>query len=138
MKQLGRWPIGYFVRHRKEFQLVVGDLINDCTGFNGEILEIEPSYFPFGKGELLFDIDFTTKNTGCSLIHCGIEPEIPRGKVEKHHLSYLMNWVFAEPGRKWFGEEFEERTKKLLLARQVLESGGHITDERGRLLDEFR
>lgn len=142
-KYLNRRTIGYlYRRYRTHFANAgVGTIINDCSGFNGDVINITPYYWRAPGGDVLGDIDFTTTNTGCSLIHCGIEPELPREEVEARHLQYLEGWFFGEGGRMWFGDLSDPKNKDEVdlanLKLEVLKSGGHITDEHGRLLPEF-
>lgn len=123
--------------------LGLGDFVNDCTGENGRILEISPIYGSVGQGRgaILLDIDLITENTGCSLCHCGIEPKIPREEVERRMIAYAKGWTLGPNGKYWFGGEDDpkymkaaERARRLI---EIVESGGHITDEDGRLLPEF-
>lgn len=143
-KYLNRWSIRFFLRRgvaERFARLGLGDFINECSGFNGKILKMRPSYVHVGRaGQVLFDIDFQTTNTGCSLISCGIEPKLPREAIETRHAGHLREWTLAEPGQVWFGESDEgrkasERARQMLAA---LESGGHICDEDGQLLSEFQ
>ena len=138
-KYLNRWSIGHFLKKdvRAKFgNLKVGDLINDCTGFNGAIIEIQPEYIHRFGAWLLTDIDLQTENTVCSLTACGIEPELSRDVCEARHLSFLEDWVFGKGGMTWYGDPQSEQTKEGIARHKktldILKSGGHIADERGR------
>ncbi len=133
--------------HVKRFQktfanIGVGDLINDCTGFNGEIVRIDPEYGFIPNGMILCNVDFQTTNTGCSLIHCGVSAELPQEVVETRALDFIENWTLGKPGETWYGgfdnSEFQHVFEMARLKRDILKSGGHITDDRGRLLPEFK
>jgi hypothetical protein len=143
-KYLNRWSIGYQLRKRGKLiaTLDIGDLINDCSGFNGTIIEIDPMYRRVAGGDVLVDVDLTTSNTGCSLTSCGVTEEQPREVVEANHLSFLENWFFGEPGKVWFGgldnPEHKDKIDRAKRKLDILKSGGHITDERGRILKEFQ
>lgn len=143
-KYLNRWRLGKLINKLglKYFDLKEGDLVNDCTGFNGSIIEIEPYYHPVGRAMVMVDVDLTTSNTGCSLIHCGVCHPLSREEIEKQTLSFLENWTFGEPGKKWYGDlDAPENREQITQARKkldILKSGGHITDEQGVLLPEFK
>lgn len=119
-----------------------GDLINDCSGFNHPLVEIEPLIRVNGRGGwYIFDVDFTTEGGGgCSLRHCGVEPAKTREACEKRHLEFLNHWLApGGPGEQFHGgwenpkhEEYQKEAIKSLFFRwEVLKAGQHISDERG-------
>jgi hypothetical protein len=117
-------------------------LINDCTGFNGVVLNIEPDYYPVNRGNVMFDVSLTTENTGCSLTHCGIEPPLPRDEIEKNHIHFMENWFFGDGGKMWYGGLDNPKHKAEIEFTKhkyhVLKNGGHIADSDGKLLSEFK
>jgi hypothetical protein len=142
-KYLNRWSLGRLVKHRGKMlaSLDIGDLINDCTGFNGEIVSIDPSYRRIAGGYVLVDIDLATANTGCSLVSCGVTEERPREEIEAATLSFLQEWTLGGQGAIWYGgadnPEYKEKMDHARWLVDILKSGGHITDERGRKLKEY-
>ena len=143
-KYLNRWCIGkrFKLFSTKFATLGVGDLVNDCSGFNGEIRQVNPEYFPVRGGFILRNVNIITTNTGCSLIHCGVEPELSREDVEARHLDTIENWTLGKGGETWYGgfdnPEFQDVFAMARRKRDVIRSGSHITDDRGRLLPEFK
>lgn len=138
-KYLNRWSIGYILRYnQKKFAtLGIGDLINNCSGFNVEITEIEPEYRSVGNGFVLSGIHFWTSRGGCSLCHCGIEAELSRENIEQEHVKFLKEYYAPNGGASvWFGDKFPEEIEKANKTIALLESGGHIADERGRRIYE--
>jgi hypothetical protein len=110
-------------------KLDVGDLINDCTGLNGKILEMDAFYYRIGtgKGAILMDVDIQTANSGCSLTHCGVEPALPREYIEARKVAFLKEWTLGEPGEHWYGKGTEKHTAAVAMANKIvstLESGG--------------
>lgn len=141
-KYLNRWSIGYIAKHNlaKFSKLGVRDLINDCSGFNVEITKVNPEYVHVGKGKVLIDITFDTDGGSCSLTHCGIESELSREEVEKQHVEFLQSWFNSGDAATWYGGEDSSDYKLRLAAKNkkmdILQRGGHITDERGKRLPE--
>lgn len=122
--------------------LGIGSYVNDCSGFNGKITEMYPTYRRIGKGKgaVLLDVDFQTENTGCCLGSCGVEPALSQEEVEKRTLAHLKAWTLSDGGKTWYGEGTEDYLKAVARANQiikVIEEGGHITDEFGKRLPEF-
>ena len=78
----------------------VGDMVNDCTGFNVVITELFPSYRPVGRhGKVLSDVTIYSANNSASLLHCGIEP--PKSYEElKAQLAERTKYEEAT-GDKW-------------------------------------
>lgn len=114
--------------------LVVGDLINDCTSFNGELLKIEAKYDSVRGGKILHTIHLTTTSGGCDMFNCGVEKALSREEVEKRHLAqlnYLMEYGLEKnsPGRSG-----AKARKSVLSDLEILNAGGHIADEQGRRL----
>ena len=127
------------VRLRWALKLVPGDIINDCSGFNKVLKEIFPIYRESKRGWAITGVDFTTEpyNGGCSLFHCGVEPEVPRDVLENH---YESNSFSDDSIRKWYGEDTTTADKWIALKNKrinVVKSGGHFLDEHGVLLPEF-
>jgi len=119
-----------------------GDIINDCTGFNVKIREIELDIRQHGRGWYLMNVDFqvTPYHGFCSLMHCGVEPEVPREKVESDWLSWAEKYLDSEQMHHWHGKNkksFDEEFQKIRRRIDVLKNGGHITNERGMILKEF-
>jgi len=148
-KYLRRFRISWFLGKRaNEFAFLgVGHFINDCSGNNGRIEEMSPHYYPVGqRGAVLVDIDFQTTNTGCSLCSCGIEPKLSREEIEKSKVEFARNWALDESGvpgtaKYWFGKDTAKYEKTVDYARRMIaqiESGGHVVDEDGMLLPEWK
>lgn len=122
--------------------LDVGDIVHNCSGMNGRILEINPIYRNISKGFYLKDISFTFENTNCSMLHCSIEPAYSREVIENNFILYMENWFFKEQGKIYYGgldnqiyrKEIELYKKKY----ETIKSGGHIVDENGICLLEFK
>jgi hypothetical protein len=136
-------------RAQREFaHLDIGDFINDCTGLNGRITEIRPTYrrIASGRGAVLLNIDFQTTNTGCSLCHCGVEPKLSREEIEKRKVEFARDWALddsGEPGtaKYWYGKDTASYEKAVDYARRTIaeiESGGHVVDEDGILLEAWK
>jgi hypothetical protein len=122
--------------------LDIGDYINDCTGLNGQIKEIFPIYrrIGMGKGAVLIDVDITSANTGCSLCHCGIQPAQSQKDIEDRKLSFAKNWILGEGGETWYGKDSPKHQEAVANAKAmiaILESGGHVTTDKGEMLPEF-
>jgi len=133
-----------FSQDKRFTTLKIGDVINDCSGYNHVVKEITPKYLKVGKGHVLCDITFTTDNGGrCSLTSCGVEVNVSREIIEKRHLEYYETWVKGAGGQTWYGPEDtwtdQTRADMALADRraETLKSGGHICDEQGFLLEEF-
>lgn len=144
-KYLNGSPIGWFLKRENHYRfkdLKIGDLVNDCSGRNGEILEITPEYCNTRIGQILYDIDLLTTNAGCSLIHCGIEVGISREQVEQRFIVFMDDWFFGEDGKIWYGgldnPKYQDEINLAKKKYEVIKNGGHITDERGCLLEEFK
>ena len=127
-KYLHRYPIHYFVEQHNVFgSLKVGDYINDCSGYNGAITAIEPDYLHISRGEVLYDVDIQTSNTSCSLIHCGIEPELPRQEIILRKMSFIEQWVLGQGGKTWYGNKWEKEAEQARQTLADLQVGGHHT-----------
>lgn len=128
--------------------LKVGDIINDCSGFNKRIAEIRPEYYPVQGGKVLCDITFVTHDSGhCSLTSCGVEVNVSRETIEKQVLSIYDECVVADVNNGnsfWYGpkDNWTERDKTDMEVykhrAETIRSGGHICDEAGFLLKEFK
>lgn len=119
-----------------------GDIINDCTGFNVKIIEVQPEVWQTGRGWYISNVDFKVTPFGgiCSLIHCGIVPEISREKVEADWLVHTENYINSGALARWYGSDvdaYNEALKGMQKRIDVLKSGGHITNERGMILQEY-
>lgn len=121
----------------------IGDYVNDCTGYNGKIISMEPVYCHIGKtgkGSILVDVDIQTTNTGCSLTYCGVYPALPQQEVEAKAIDFHRNWTLSQPGKNWYGGNTEKyaqiiaRTEKMIA---LFENGEHFTNEYGVVLPEF-
>lgn len=144
-KYLNSWSFGKHVKYWTETFATygVGSIINDCSGYNGKIVDMWPNYRPLlGKGWILVGVDFTTTNTGCSLLHCGIEKALTREQIETSQLQSLTDWLVNGGADQWYGD-----TKDPVLLNQLkvandkfvaLKNGQHIVDELGMLLPEFK
>lgn len=124
-----------------------GDLINDCSGFNVIIREIDPDVRTFHNGWFIQNVDFTVEpyGGGCSLMHCGVEPPKPRELLEKEYLVDMEDYLNSSgPGSAsyWYGgldnPKYKKEIENLRNRLDTLKNGGHILDERGILLPEFR
>ncbi len=105
-------PNSYAVRLFNN-SLKVGDVVNDCSGFNKIVQEINPFYgYRF---DVLTDIDLTmTDGSGCSFRHCGVSPAQTRETIEAHLYPFHKHTVWGNPD-----------------LAAILEAGGHICDENG-------
>jgi hypothetical protein len=140
-RSYGAWMFSPEVQ-KEMSQLNVGDFINDCSGFNRRIKEIQPYYIKVSKGFVLSDIDITNDMGGsCSLRSCGVQGKLSREQIEKDTVRFLRNYTLGDDGKYWFGGEDSEEYKKAAIAAQlkisIIESGGHIADEDGQRLDIF-
>lgn len=149
MKLYHRFPrlryLRYANKRRQEkirwaLTLKPGDLINDCSGFNVVIHEVEPDYWrsPRRRGWAITNVYFTLDPHGsCSLLHCGVEPARPRDELEAEFLANYGHPTYVDQLRQWYGDhwpDFNEHTAKLSRQLETLRAGGHILDERGILL----
>ena len=83
-----RWALG----------LKPGDLINDCSGFNVIIREIDAVIVGTKRGGYIYDVDFTTEpfGGGCSLMNCGVEPPLAPEKIEQRLRAFYAEWSRPE------------------------------------------
>lgn len=124
---------------QKQFaNLSVGDFVNDCTGYNGLIKEIEPYYRRIGNGYLMRDVDIVTSNSACSFIHCGIEVKWTREKIEANRAEFLRTWPTSRSAEVWYGKKQLEAINRANELLAMLESGEHIVDEDGLVYPEYR
>jgi hypothetical protein len=148
-KYLHKWRFGWPLRKdwQREFSnLGIGDFINDCSGNNGRILEMTPFYSRCGRGQILLGVDFQTTNTGCSLGSCGIEPKLSREVIEERKIEFAREWFLDESGepgtaKYWYGTDVAKYERMKALALKLIaeiESGGHVVDEDGMLLEAWR
>lgn len=88
-KTINRW---YKYRFLKEFKNYgIGSLIQDCSGLNVIIKEIDPKIILFKNGYVVYDIDFINERGGsCSLIHCGVDHPISKEEAEKYR-NFILN-----------------------------------------------
>lgn len=142
-KYINDTSIGYINKHsgKKLSQLYIGDMINSCSSFNTVIKEIEPYYCNYAGGKVLVDIDFTTTNGGCSLTSCGVSAAKSQQEVERGWLSFAHYWLNSGAGDIYYGgldnPEFQDEINLLRKKVNILQSGGHITDCLGVLMDSL-
>jgi len=70
----------------------LGDLVNDCTGFNSPVLKAKPIYKRTKRGKVLIDLDLTTVETTCSFYHCDVEPPLSAFKIRERCDIDLEAW----------------------------------------------
>jgi len=119
-----------------------GDIINDCSAFNVRIIGIETEIRRTGRGWYIMNIDFRTSPFGgyCSLNHCGVEPEVPRDKVEIDWLNWAEQHINSGQLAHWFGnnqKDIDEEMSFLNKRIDALKLGRHITNDHGMILKEF-
>jgi hypothetical protein len=153
-----KWMLGPYGQEMSK--LGVGDFINDCTGFNRRIAKLYPEYYVVGtrrmryhepvretgaragNGFILIDVDITTEQGGgCSLCSCGVQPKLSVAEIESKTLEFIREWTLGSGGKTWYGknsEDYKKVVKKAHEVIKVIESGGHITDADGQMLEEFR
>ena len=141
----------YLRRYRMEFvldpaywmlraKIGVGDFVNDCTSFNGRILKLRPKYWRVGNGQVLGNVEFSTENTGCSWIGCGVEPKLSREEIERRVVEHHREWTLTSGGETWYGagsEQLQAVRERAQKEVAIIEGGGHITTEDGELLPEI-
>lgn len=121
-----------------------GDMINDCSGYNVEIIDIEEVIVNTSKGFYIFDIEFHTKNligTGtCSLRHCGVEKPKNREEVEKYILDFNQYFISSGQLKRWSIDEksYQKELNRCRVLENLVKNGKHFTDKLGRLLPEFQ
>lgn len=74
-------------------------------------------------------------------MHCGVEPALPREYIESRRVAFLKDWTLGEEGKYWYGGDTDKYAAAVAMANKVIstvESGGHITDENGQILDEYK
>ena len=118
-----------------------GSVVNNCDGLNHVVEGIDPGGFNGDPSKLVrryrtkgYDFQFPSlllKDGNCLCDDgWGIPtPGIPRDYIEEFLLRYY-NMLSNKEGWPLTEEEIKRR--------DTLRSGGHITDERGILLDEFK
>ena len=122
-------------------RLSVGDFVNDCSGFNAVILEMQPDYIGVRGGQILFDVSLQTENAGCSLCSCGIEAKLSQEVVEQRTADHHRQWTLGESGKLYFSEGSPDYVKAVEHANLIIstiESGQHITNQDGQLLDKYK
>lgn len=140
-----------YPRIRWALKLKPGELVNDCTGFNRFVIEANPELNFFKHdGWYIYDVDFEVSDDkdakeggSCSLIHCGVQSALSREACEKHHLDFLNYWmVDSKAGAAYWGgfdnPEFKDQIDCCRKKWELLKNGGHISDEQGVRLPEFR
>jgi hypothetical protein len=120
-----------------------GDIINDCSAFNVCINKINPVILHTKHGWYIWDVEFEVGpfNGTCSLMHCGVELEVPREQVEKDWLDHTEKYINGGQMAHWYGNDkraFNKQLKFLNKRIDALKSGGHITNERGMILKKYR
>jgi hypothetical protein len=143
-KYINRRSIGYINKYSGEKfrQLDIGDMINSCSGLNSTIKEIDPCYINYAGGKVLVDIDFTTSSGGCSLTSCGVSAAKSQQEVEKNWLVFANYWLNSGAGAIYYGgldnPKYQDQINLIRRKVNVLQNGGHIADDLGVLLDNFR
>ena len=151
------WMLG---PHAEDMRSIgIGDFINDCTGFNRRIAKMHPSYVVVGRrryhwdepkpetgarsgnGFILIDVDIVNDQGGCcSLASCGVQPKLSVEEIESKTLEFIREWTLGDGGKTWFGKDSDDYKKAVERANKIIaqiESGGHITDSDGQMLEEF-
>jgi len=102
-----------------------GDIINDCSGFNVVIREIEPQIFFTKSGWYIYDVRFTTEPHGgsCSLFNCGVEPAFSVKEIEQQFRKFYNEWECGQGG--W---DFKTEKDQVWMR---LSQGLSICDEQG-------
>ncbi len=137
------YNIKALLHYYKEFaSYKPGDFVNDCTGFNRKILNIYPRYYKVSNGFVLSDVDIYNDQGGCcSLCSCGVQPKLLVEEIESKTLEFIREWTLGPDGEHWYGKNSEDYKKVVERAHkviEVIESGRHITDADGQMLEEFR
>jgi len=122
-----------------------GDLINDCSGFNSIVKEVNVECNHSSRGWAIVGVNYDTEpNGGCSLLHCGVEPAIARDVLEVDYVrrhedgsdvTSNTDWI-----RHWYGDDKEKADKAIAVVSRRIEavkSGEHFLDDRGVMLSEF-
>lgn len=124
-------------RIRWALSLKPGDLVNDCTGFNRVVASTRPEIVNYHNGWFICDVDITLAPYGavCPMFSCGVVPPRHRNILEEEWLSDVEYWVFGEGADSISNDEQKNQLRKRV---DILKSGGHILDERGVLLPEFK
>lgn len=125
-------------------KLKPGDIVNNCSGFNVKIINIEPHYIFYRNGWYVYDFVFqTTPYMGfCSLIACGVDLAKPRDLIESRHLKLIKGYIDSGRMDTWYGsakdsEEYKNELKYLSNQIEALQNKIHITNEYGMLLEEY-
>jgi hypothetical protein len=140
-KYLTKWRQTWMMKNESLTHLGVGDFINDCSGFNGKISKLYPEYISVSKGFVLSDVDIDTGNRSCSLCNCGVEPKLSQIEIEKRIVEYHKEYTLTALGEHWYGKGSDKYNAAVDHANNVInhiESGHHITNDDGELLDEWR
>ena len=106
-----------------------GDLINDCTTYNREVVSVHPDFWFFKKnnnGYCIYDVIIDMTGGGsCSLRHCGVEKGLSREVIETRRVQDIARYL----------EQLTYLSVKdrALLEKELdyLRKGGHTCDERG-------
>lgn len=109
-------------------------MINDCSGFNVVIRDIEPCIAFFNKGWFIYNVDFTVEpfGGGCSLTHCGVEPPVSPEEIERRIRQFYDEW--GEGPYSKGGWDFKTEKDKVWMR---LSKGLPICDDQGkRITDE--
>lgn len=136
MDSCGSWLLEQARKSRWLRDLKVGDLINECSGFNSEIVSMYPAYHQVRGGWILYNIEFQTKTTGCSLLGCGVEPPLSREIIEEQYVRFTREWIMNEQGKTWFGATWPEEAQKAQAMLDFIAAGGHIADEYGQRVNK--
>ena len=106
----------------------IGDLVYDSSRVNGIITEINPSYDLLDDSYVLSDVIVTTTNDESSPLS---EEFIRSPKSQKEIEFDYFSWAKSRL------EKIRENPRNLIRNYEILNSGGHITDERGMMLKEL-
>ena len=159
-KYLTKFHSKWMLHHQNDMGSIgIGDFINDCTGFNRRIAKMIPEYAIVGNrrmrwcepkretgarsgnGFILIDVDIINDQGGCcSLASCGVKPKLSVEEIESKTLEFIREWTLGDGGKTWFGKNSDDYKKAVESANKIIvqiESGGHITDSDGQMLEEF-
>lgn len=120
--------------------MIVRGIIKQLPEFIHNIYKVQ-------GGKVLTDITFITHDgCHCSLTSCGVELNITREAIELQTLKCYDECVLPDASGNsfWYGPEANWSKEDLVQIKrhqwmsEVIRSGGHICDERGFLLGQFK
>ena len=132
----------------RTFKLKVGDIVNDCDGFNhvirglsnnkDHLTPLDPqidflrdnhtsgvSVAPWNIPQYLFEDGYLS--CGCPT---GCEPAMSREDIEEYFLSMTDEYIAEEKRRGWWNANAQKRV-------DAVRAGRHLCDERGILYPEY-